>query len=149
MYCKQEILSQIELFDEKQAQRLQLSSIIRAIGKLEEKEIHDSELEKKFLILKELLEKTKDDYKGNKNAVSKAHNELTEYLRKEHGLIAKGYYSSTYMAIGLAIGTAVGVALMNTVNTAFFAIGIGSGLAIGLGLGASMEKKAEEQGVLY
>ena len=70
-------------------------------------------------------------------------------FKKEHGIVAKGYYPAIYMSIGMAIGVGIGVAIMSSMGTSFLAVGIGMGLAVGVGIGAQKEKKAQDNGLVY
>ena len=149
MYYKEEFQNLIQQFDKKQSEKLQLPFLMRIIEKLEEKSIEDANIQLRFEEMKTQLEKTKEEFKGNRSIFVRDMKALMEYLRKNHDLVAKGHYSMTYMMYGMAIGVTMGVALMGTGNTSFLAIGIGAGLAIGYGSGEQKEKQVKQAGNLY
>lgn len=149
MYYKNELDDIISKFDTKEAEKLQLSLVTRLIDKLMEKGIEDESAEQLFADTKDSLQAFNDGDKSQKKIYQKTHNTLTEYIRKEHGLVAKGYYPATFMSIGMAIGVGIGVALMSSMGSAFLAVGIGMGLAVGVGIGAQKEKKALDEGHIY
>ncbi len=148
MYYKEEFENLVQQFEEKKKEKLELPKLLRLIEKLEEKQLENENIAAKFLSLKEVLEKAKENYKINKSIFARDFRALSEYIRKEYGLVSKGFYTAVYMSLGMAIGTGIGVAFMST-NTVFFVIGIGAGLAIGSGVGAQKDKQAKEKGIVY
>lgn len=73
---------------------------------------------------------------------------LKALITKKYKLVAKGYYKSVFLPLGIAMGMPLGlpfgVALGNIALG--LPLGIPIGLAIGVGLGTYLDKKAENEG---
>lgn len=80
--------------------------------------------------------------------VRKQQNSIIQILEKELKIVTINYYTYLWMAIGTGgFGLPIGVAFGYSIgNMAMLGIGLPIGVAIGMALGASMDKKAKEQG---
>jgi hypothetical protein len=78
------------------------------------------------------------DKETSKNYFSKI-DEITKHLRKQHKLVAKGYYVGLWSGIGLAIGTVIGMVIGNS------GIGTAIGTIIGLAVGLTLDAKAKRE----
>lgn len=74
--------------------------------------------------------------------------EIFKLLEKELNLVPKNLYRARWMAIGMAVfGVPLGVSFSASLdNMAFIGIGLPLGMVIGMAIGASMDKKALEEG---
>jgi hypothetical protein len=71
------------------------------------------------------------------------------HLQKNHKLITKGYYTNTYMALGIGIGLPFGVAFSQLLGQiAYIGIGLPIGVGIGLSIGSKLDTKAKEEGLI-
>lgn len=72
---------------------------------------------------------------------------VTDHLNKSHHLVTEGYYTSMYMAIGVAIGLPVGVAFASALRQmAFMGIGLPIGIGLGVAIGSSKDAQAKKDG---
>ncbi len=131
-----------EQYDSKEQKKLFVHKLIRLAQKIEEKNIDDHQVNTYYNDVVNML--SNEAYKEYR----KTSYLLFKYCENQFGLVEKGYYQNTYLALGLSIGVAIGGALSST-NSAFIAIGISMGLAIGIGLGSSKDSEAENQNLTY
>lgn len=80
--------------------------------------------------------------------IRKAQTTIVKTVEKELKIVPKNYYQNLWMGIGIGgfgipMGVAFGAALD---NMAFIGIGLPIGLALGIAIGASMDKKAFNEG---
>ena len=66
-----------------------------------------------------------------------------KHLTKEHNLVRSGYYTETYMALGLSLGVAFGLVILDNL-----AIGLAIGLALGVGIGSGRDADAKKKGLV-
>lgn len=94
-------------------------------------------------VVKDIKNSKPDAHRSRYNTAVK---QALTHLRKEHGLVTKGYYTTMYMSLGIALGLAVGVAFSQISDQpAYTGIGLPIGLAIGLAVGSGKDTKAREQ----
>ena len=148
MYHKEAFENLILIFDEKQAKKLQLPTLMRLINKLIEHNIEDESITQNLSDLSSQLNDIHNGHTEVKRPYKKAAQKLISDAMKTHGLTAKGTYIGLYMAIGIAIGTGIGTAF-SMANPSFIAIGSGAGIAFGVALGSSKEQKIDANGLLY
>lgn len=93
-----------------------------------------------------------DDAEGNPKELTKILNKgytnsLT-ILRKEVGLVPKGYHRGKWMALGMAVwGIPIGMALSIPLdNMGMLGAGIPIGMGIGIAVGSGMDQKAAKAG---
>ncbi len=94
------------------------------------------------------LQTTLDSNPVSQSRLSHIKTKLTMHLKKEHGLVTKGYYQNLWMVLGMTIfgvpfGLMFGLALD---NFAFFGIGLPIGMPIGMAVGMTQDKKAASEG---
>lgn len=79
--------------------------------------------------------------------IKAAKNDILKHLEKEYKLIAKHYYTSLGLPVGMtAIGLPIGTVIyILTGNIAFITLGLPVGMAIGSFFGAILDKKAEKE----
>ena len=90
----------------------------------------------------------KPDEKELKKQVRKSQHIIIKKLEKEHKIVPKGYYRTTWMAIGMSafgipMGAAFGAALG---NMAMIGMGIPIGMAIGITVGSQKDAQAAKDG---
>ncbi|WP_372641628.1 hypothetical protein [Ancylomarina sp.] len=78
----------------------------------------------------------------------KKQTEILQLLEKELKLVCKGHYRNLWMSLGMAafglpMGAAFGLSLG---NMAFIGVGLPLGIALGMAYGATLDKKAQENG---
>lgn len=73
---------------------------------------------------------------------------LKTLIMKTYKLVAKGYYKSVFLPLGIAMGMPLGLPLGSALGNVALGLplGIPLGLAIGLGIGTYLDKKAETEG---
>ena len=73
---------------------------------------------------------------------------IIKQVEKEHKIEPKNYYRTIWMILGMSgIGIPIGVAFgLSIGNIGLLGIGLPIGMAIGLAIGASMDKKALNEG---
>ncbi|MBP8067050.1 MAG: hypothetical protein KAY27_00670 [Pedobacter sp.] len=73
---------------------------------------------------------------------------ILKQVEKEHKIVPKNYYRNLWMLFGMSgIGLPIGVAFGLTINNiGMLGIGLPIGMGIGLAIGASLDKKALNQG---
>ncbi|NLB43929.1 MAG: hypothetical protein GX821_02065 [Clostridiaceae bacterium] len=133
----------------KTAEQLRLPRFARLIDALVARGIEDDLIAG---MLTEAITALKEYLAGDlskKKAVQAICDNLTKHVREKYGLVEKGYYVGTYLAIGVAIGCGLGVALMAAQNSAYLAIGMGIGIALGAALGSAKEEQLKKDGKLY
>ena len=83
-----------------------------------------------------------------KKQLKKHQSKMLHAIAKQQKIVTPGYYRNLWMAVGMAgIGMPIGVAFGASMdNMGLLGIGLPIGLAIGIAIGASMDKKAEEEG---
>jgi hypothetical protein len=149
MYLLEEFEKLITGLDYGKTRKMQLEFVLRLIKKLMERNIKDE----KFAVMFGDLLKSAVDYsesrEQNLRYYKKQKSGITNYAMKIHGLVYKGYYTATYMALGLIFGTALGTVFMTSLDTAYYALGVGPGIAIGVALGSARENKARKEGLVY
>lgn len=65
---------------------------------------------------------------------------IHSHLEKEHKLVAKGFYQSIYLFIGVGAGVPFGLLIFDNIGLGI-AIGLSLGVAVGAGLDADAKKK--------
>lgn len=80
--------------------------------------------------------------------IQEAYSKILQFIEKKLKLVPKDYYASTWMTLGMsAFGLPIGVVFFaSTDNPAFIALGLPIGLGIGSFYGATLDKKAKEEG---
>ena len=137
MEVKNNFISLINDLDESQAKKFSIKELFRLIKKLEEKDINDYEIDKKFKTMEaHMVDFLKGDIKALRK-YKKEYSSLKTYIMKTYKLVYKGYYYGLLLVFGVAIGTSLGSAL----SPAFYGVGIPIGIAIGAGIENSLEKK--------
>jgi hypothetical protein len=73
---------------------------------------------------------------------------ILKQVEKEHKIVPRNYYRTIWMLFGMSgIGIPFGVAFgISTGNMGFLGLGLPIGMAIGLAIGASLDKKALNEG---
>lgn len=73
---------------------------------------------------------------------------ILKQVEKEHKIVPKNYYRNLWMLFGMSgIGLPIGVVFGLTINNiGMLGIGLPIGMGIGLAIGASLDKKALNQG---
>ena len=119
----------------------------KLISELKKKSIPDEIV---FLINKEI--ETIDNFSGSDKELlkllRKTLSKILTLIEKELKIVAKNYYRSLWLSIGMAaFGVPMGVAIgASSGNMAFLGIGIPIGMLIGLAIGSRMDKKALDEG---
>jgi len=74
--------------------------------------------------------------------------EILQLLEKELKLVRKNHYMTLWMSIGMAaFGLPMGVVFgLSLGNMAFIGVGLPLGIALGMAYGATLDKKAQENG---
>lgn len=68
------------------------------------------------------------------------------HLQKNHKLITQGYYTNTYMALGIGFGLPFGAIFSQLLGqTAFIGIGLPLGIGFGMSIGSSLDIKAKKK----
>jgi len=77
-----------------------------------------------------------------------AQTKLLRMLEKQHKLVSKHHYRTTWMMLGMgAFGVPLGVAFgLSLKNMGLMGVGIPIGMVIGMSMGANMDKKALAEG---
>lgn len=71
------------------------------------------------------------------------------HLQKNHKLITQGYYTNTYMALGIGFGLPFGVVFSQLLGQmAYIGIGLPIGIVIGLSIGSRLDAKAKKEGLI-
>jgi len=86
--------------------------------------------------------------KGLKKALKKTALKILGLVEKELQYVSKNHYRNQWMALGMAIfGVTLGTAFSAIIdNYAFIGIGLPIGMALGMAYGATLDKKAEQDG---
>jgi hypothetical protein len=86
--------------------------------------------------------------RGYLKTEAKAKTAIIERLKKEHKLVPRNYYRSTWTAIGMmAYGVPLGLLYSNAIgNQGMLGIGLPIGMVIGMAIGSGMDKKAAREG---
>lgn len=148
MYYKNEINQLLEKANKKSIVTY-LMSLQSLISRLEDKGIEDDELNRKFSQFVNAYEIYMEGETNQKRSTAMAYSSIVQYVEKEYKLQQRGSIQGMYMAVFIGVGVALGSALMTTVGIAFIGVGIAIGTGLGVAIGASMEKKAKDEGRLY
>lgn len=119
----------------------------RLLDELNKKELTDNIVSG---INEHINEINSSDKEGKRLAsqIKSSQSKIFKFLEKELKIVPKGYYQTTWMAIGMAaFGIPMGVAFGTSLgNMAFIGIGMPIGMVIGMAMGANMDKKAKAEG---
>lgn len=103
------------------------------------------------LTIREEIQKI-DSYEGPEKGLAKVlrkgQSAILGIVRKEMGLISKGYYRTMWMSLGMTVfGLPIGMGYAFAIgNFGLFAIGLPIGMGIGLAVGSGMDSKAAKEG---
>ncbi|MDA3846473.1 MAG: hypothetical protein PF505_08000 [Vallitaleaceae bacterium] len=142
----------VEQLDKKAARRYRIDLIKRMAIRMEEFELANCEIcVSNQLILVGLIgsiQQLKETGGKYDSVQRKAIVTMTEHLKNEHKLVEKDFYTSQYMAIGIALGAGIGVALGAGVDNlaAFIGVGTALGAGVGVAVGAGADAKAVKEG---
>lgn len=90
----------------------------------------------------------KHEEKALKKQVRKSQHAIITKLEKEHKIVPKNYYRTTWMAIGMsAFGIPMGAAFGAAIgNMAMLGMGIPIGMAVGIAVGSQKDAQAAKNG---
>ena len=130
---------------------VKLSQIYSQFGKLL-RELEKKKLSQKIIesINQDVQEINASSLTGNelRSFVKLKQTKLIKQLEKEHKIVPKSYYRNIWLPVGMsAFGVPLGVAFgVSLGNMGLLAIGLPIGMLIGIAVGASMDKKAADEG---
>jgi hypothetical protein len=125
----------------KQVRKLQIDRLERIVGKLEQYAQDCEECGRLLGIIgKEAIPKLRSPDEGKQKEYRRYLNSTLTHLLRGHNLVTEGYYTSTYLVLGIALGLLFGLALGNS------ALGIPIGLAIGVAIGSGLDAVARKKG---
>lgn len=131
--------------ESKKANKLQVYKIKRIIKRLDEFSQECDQCNHYFEEVNDQIQNLKNHVRDINNYNLKEYkiitNNIINHLQKVHRLIPKGYYTDTYMAIGISMGLIFGLLLFDNI-----ALGLPLGLAVGLAIGAGEDAKAKKDG---
>ncbi|MEM7369061.1 MAG: hypothetical protein AAF587_10720 [Bacteroidota bacterium] len=86
--------------------------------------------------------------KGLAKVLRKGQRTILAIVRKETGLVSKGFYRTLWMSLGMTVfGLPLGMAYAIAMNNfGLFAIGLPIGMGIGIAVGSGMDSKAAKDG---
>lgn len=93
-----------------------------------------------------------DEFEGSPKELckflNKGYTKVLTVLRKELGLVPKGYHRTKWMSLGMAIwGIPIGMILSIPLgNMGMIGTGIPIGMGIGIAIGSGLDQKAEKEG---
>lgn len=93
-----------------------------------------------------------DEYEGSpkelRKILKKGYTQILSILRKEVGLVPKGYHQGKWIALGMAIwGIPIGLILSIPLgNMSMLGAGLPIGMGIGIAIGSTLDQKAEKAG---
>jgi len=71
------------------------------------------------------------------------------HLQKSHKIIRQGYYTNTYMALGIGIGLLFGAVFSQLLGQmAYIGIGLPIGIGIGILIGSKIDSQAKKDGLV-
>ncbi len=149
MYDKDAFIAIASQIGDKAALKRRIPVLVRLIDALVVKGIEDDLVDRMLAEASTALKGILAGDKSKRKAYRAICNNITSHVRLKYGLVEKGYYVTSYLAMGIAIGSGLGVALMAAGNTAYLAIGTGIGIALGAALGSAKEEQLKKDGKLF
>lgn len=117
------------------------------LDELKEKALTDDQIK----LINELIEDL-NAFDGNDKQtlrqLKRVRTQLLKDLTKNTKLVTKGYYRTTYLAVGMAaFGIPFGLMFSTLLgNFSFLGIGLPIGMTLGMAIGAKMDQKAKKEG---
>lgn len=114
---------------------------------LEKKELTDDFIQHVNQLVDE-LNATESSNRSFAKLVRKAKTGISNRAFKDFKYVAKNYYLTMGLAIGMSVfGIPIGVMFSTALNNfAFIGLGLPIGMSIGMAIGAGLDKKAESDG---
>lgn len=134
-------------FNQKEMRRLDLDRLVRILIRLDSFSPECEDCKKLLVEMDNCLNQLaglsgaldKQEYNRYKKLVDQAVYHAVDHLQKKHKLVTPGYYTSTYMTLGLSFGVAFGLAVFDNL-----ALGLCFGLAIGVAIGSAQDADAKK-----